>query len=128
MDERSLQKQLEALKAQVQDLQEALAERDARIAELEEELKRRGKSYRPKPNRKHGGSRPGPGIFDEGWLCHPAMIQETCDVEQGDRRFHRVNTHPLICGSKGAGVSTGLTHTPSFEANVPIAPSVYLIF
>ena len=41
---------LGALEREVAELRQTVAERDARIAELEEELRRRDKNYRPKPS------------------------------------------------------------------------------
>jgi hypothetical protein len=49
-DPKQLLHRLAALEREVTELRQAVAERDARIAELEEELRRRGKNYRPKPN------------------------------------------------------------------------------
>ena len=51
-DVHRLQKRIEQLELLVAELRQQLAERDARIEELEAELKRRGKNYRPKPNTK----------------------------------------------------------------------------
>lgn len=68
-----LERQTAALQNQNHQLRQQLAERDSRIAELEEELRRRGKNYRPKPNaaatpkskrdRRRKGSRKHPGMF-----------------------------------------------------------------
>jgi transposase len=49
-DHKQLVDRLAALERLVAELRQTLAERDARIAELEEELRRRDKNYRPKAN------------------------------------------------------------------------------
>jgi transposase len=49
-DPKQLLNRLATLEREVAELRQVLAERDARIAELEEELRRRDKNYRPKPN------------------------------------------------------------------------------
>jgi hypothetical protein len=46
----ALEREAAELRRLLAERDQLLAERDARIAELEEELRRRGKNYRPKPN------------------------------------------------------------------------------
>lgn len=76
------------------DLRQTLAEREARIEELEEELRKRGKNYRPKPNRKkasakvdrrkkphrkHGGEfRQLPDDIPDDQLTHHDVYPDAC--------------------------------------------------
>jgi transposase len=90
------------LQAHVADLEQQLADRDARIAALEEELRRRGKSYRPRPrvlpqakhrhDRRRRRYRRHPGVFrpeprpDEHTIHHDVHPQRcprcgSCDLE-----------------------------------------------
>lgn len=94
-DRKQLLERIRSLEAMVAELRQDLAERAARIAELEEELKRRDKNYRPKqntkpkgkpkekdgrrlPNRKHpGAERPAP-VPDENTIHHD-VYPESCE-------------------------------------------------
>ena len=88
MDE--LRRQVEELMKDVALLRRQLDERDARIAELEAELQRRGKRYRPKantnkqskkppdrrkqPHRKHPGVFREPPVVDENTIDHDVRL------------------------------------------------------
>ena len=89
MDE--LRRQVEELMKDVALLRRQLDERDARIAELEAELKRRGKTYRPKanaekqtkktldrrkqPHRKHPSVFREPPVVDENTIDHDVRLE-----------------------------------------------------
>lgn len=87
-----LEATIERLEAENKALRQQLAERDARIAELEQELARRGKNYRPKGNttsrttgkhdRRKRRYRKHPGVFrpiptpDENTILHDVHLSE----------------------------------------------------
>ena len=89
MDE--LRRHVEELMTDVALLRRQLDARDARIAELEAELKRRGKRYRPKanakqqakktpdrrkqPHRKHPGVFREPPVVDENTIDHDVRLE-----------------------------------------------------
>jgi hypothetical protein len=86
-----LRRQVEELLGEVALLRQQLAERDARIAELEFELKRRGKRFTPKanakkaakkspdrrkkPHRKHSGVFREPPVADENTIDHDVRLE-----------------------------------------------------
>ncbi len=105
MDE--LRRHVEELMTDVALLRRQLDERDARIAELEAELKRRGKRYRPKananqqakktpdrrkqPHRKHPGVFREPPVVDENTIDHDVRLERCphcgCDELEETGRF-----------------------------------------
>ena len=93
-----LRRQAEALQKDVASLRRELQVRDARIAELEAELKRRGKTYRPRanakkqtkkipdlrkiPHRQHPVSFREPPVPDENTIHHDVRLD--CCPHCGD--------------------------------------------
>lgn len=93
------QKRIAELERQLAELRALLAEREARIAELEEQLRRRGKNYRPKPStpprgktvdrrkkgfRRHGGFFRAPPQPEEV-THHHDVYPECCPHCQGGK-------------------------------------------
>lgn len=110
-DGHRLQKRIEQLEALVADLRQQLAERDARIEELEAELKRRGKNYRPKPNTKPK-SKPRIDRRTKKHRQHPGSQREIdfSRVPEEDIIHHDVEPeHCPVCGG------TQLERTGQFE-------------
>lgn len=102
MDERDvrikqLQEQVAALLREVAELRRQLAERDARIADLEQQLARRGKVYRPKPNRQRKTAET--DRRRQPHRKHPGFFRQPPEVPESEIQNHEVHPQRCPCGS-----------------------------
>lgn len=94
MDERDLR--IKQLEERLAELERALAERDARIADLEQELARRGKVYRPKPNRQRKTAET--DRRRRPHRQHPGVFRPPPEVPESEIQNHDVRPERCSCG------------------------------
>lgn len=101
MDERDgrikqLEEQVAALLREVAELRRQVAERDARIADLEQQLARRGKVYRPNPNRQRKTA--ATDRRRQGHRKHPGVFRQPPQVPESEIQNHEVHPERCACG------------------------------
>lgn len=110
MDERDLR--IKQLEERLAALERALAERDARIADLEQQLARRGKVYRPKPNRQRKTAET--DLRRQPHRTHPGVFREPPQVPEAEIQNHDVHPERCACGG------TDLTPTGEVEEHLQV--------